>query len=65
MATWRYEISLLKHVEKYFSRSLHSLVKYFSTLKEKFRISTWLCNILYLLCNTLRYFGCSLPLNVR
>ena len=36
-------------VEKYFTRSLHSLVKYFSTLEEKFRISARPCNILYLL----------------
>ena len=34
-------------VEKYFTRSLRSLVKYFSTLKEKFRISARPCNILY------------------
>ena len=37
MATWRYEIS---HVlKKYFTCSQRSLVKYFSTLEEKFRIS--------------------------
>ena len=35
--------------KKCFTRLLHSLVKYFSTLEEKFRISTWPCNILYLL----------------
>ena len=35
-------------VEKYFTRSLCSLVKYFSTLEEKFRISARPCNILYL-----------------
>ena len=34
-------------VEKYFTRSLRSLVKYFSTLEEKFRISVRPCNILY------------------
>ena len=34
-------------VEKYFTRSLRSLVKYFSTLEEKFRISARPCNILY------------------
>ena len=33
-------------VEKYLTRSLRSLMKYFSTLKEKFRISAWPCNIL-------------------
>ena len=47
MAAWRYEISLLM-LKKYFTRSLRSLVKYFSTLNEKFRISMGLCNILYL-----------------
>ena len=36
-------------VEKYFTRSPRSLVKYFSTLVEKFRISARPCNILYLL----------------
>ena len=35
-------------VEKYFTRSLRSLVKYFSTLEEKFRISARPCNILYM-----------------
>ena len=40
MAAWRYEISLIV-LKKFFSRSLRSLVKYFSTLKEKFRISAW------------------------
>ena len=34
--------------KKYFTRSLSSLVKYFSTLEEKFRISAQPCNILYL-----------------
>ena len=38
MAGWRYEISLLV-LKKYFTRWLHSLEKYFSTLEEKFRIS--------------------------
>ena len=47
MAAWRYEISLLV-LKKYFTRSLRSLVKYFSTLEEKFRISVRPCNILYL-----------------
>ena len=36
MAAWKCEISLLR-----------SLEKYFSTLKEKFCISVWSCNILY------------------
>ena len=47
MAAWRYKISLLV-LKKYFTRSLRSLVKYFSTLKEKFRISARPCNILYI-----------------
>ena len=46
MAAWRYEISLLV-LKKYFTRSLCSLVKYFSTLEEKFRFSARPCNILY------------------
>ena len=46
MAAWRYEISLLV-LKKYFTRSLHSLLKYFSTLEEKFRISARPCNILF------------------
>ena len=46
MAAWRYEISLLV-LKKYFTRSLRSLVNYFSTLEEKFRISAQPCNILY------------------
>ena len=48
MAAWRYEIFLLV-LKKYFTRSLRSLEKYFSTLEEKFRISARPCNILYLL----------------
>ena len=51
MATWRYEISLLV-LKKYFTCSLRSLVKYFSTLEEKFGISAWPCNILYICNNT-------------
>ena len=41
MAAWRYEISLLV-------LKMRSLVKYFLTLEEKFRISARPCNILYL-----------------
>ena len=52
MTAWRYEISLLV-LKKYFTRSLRSLVKYFSTLEEKFRISARPCNILYLICFSL------------
>ena len=44
MAAWRNEISLLV-LKKYFTRSQRSLVKYFSTLEEKFRISARPCNI--------------------
>ena len=47
MAAWRYKISLLV-LEKYFTPSLRSLVKYVSTLEEKFRISARPCTILYI-----------------
>ena len=41
-----------KHFEKYFTRSLGSIVKFFSTLEDKFRISARPCNILhFLICN--------------
>ena len=43
MAARRYKISLLM-LKKYFTRSLRSLVKYFSTFEEKFRISARPCN---------------------
>ena len=46
MAAWRYIISLLV-LKKCFTHSLCSLVKHFSTLKEKFRISERQCTILY------------------
>ena len=46
MAKWRYNIS---SVEKYFTRSLCSLVKYFSTLEEKFSISKQPCNFLFII----------------
>ena len=48
MAVWRYKISLLV-LKKYFTRSLRSFVKYFSTLEGKFCIFTQPCNILYIL----------------
>ena len=61
MAAWRYEMSLLV-LKKYFTHSLRSLVKYFLTLEEKFRISAQPCNILYVIneivtcnCTTNRY----------
>ena len=38
MATWRCEISP-RLLQNYVTRSLRSLVKYFSQLEEKFRIS--------------------------
>ena len=41
---------------KYFTRSLRTLVKYFSTLKEKFRISARPCNILYIMDNVYKGF---------
>ena len=47
MAAWRYEISLLV-LKKYVTPSLQSLVKYFSTLEEKFCISARSRNILHL-----------------
>ena len=44
-------------LKKYFTRSLRPLMKYFSTLEEKFRISKRPCNILYLaLFNTILNF---------
>ena len=36
-------------LKKYFTSSLRSLVKYCSTLEEKFRISARPCNIFYLI----------------
>ena len=39
-------------VEKYFTRSLRSLMKYFSTLKENFCISARSGNILYVVMST-------------
>ena len=46
MAAWRYEISLLV-LKKYFTRTLRSPVKYFSTVKEKVHILAQPCNNLY------------------
>ena len=40
-------LNFSSRVEKYFIRSLRSLLKYCSTLEEKFRISARSCNILY------------------
>ena len=59
MAAWRYEISLLV-LKKYFTRSLRSPVKYFSTLEEKFRISARPCNILYVILSALDIYVCPL-----
>ena len=47
MAAWRYEISLLV-LKKYFTSEGSELVKYFSTLAEKFRISARPCIFLYI-----------------
>ena len=47
MVAWRYEISPLV-LKKYFTCSLRSLVKYFSTLEEKFRIPARPWNIPYI-----------------
>ena len=51
MVAWRYEISLLV-LKKYFTGERSELVKYFSTLEEKFRIFARPCNILYLITHT-------------
>ena len=48
MAAWIYKISL-PVLKIYFTHLLCSLVKYFSTLPEKFRISTRLSGIIVLL----------------
>ena len=40
MAAWRYE--------KYFTLSQRSLLKCLPTLKEKFRISARICNVVYI-----------------
>ena len=42
-------------VKKYFTRSLYSLVKYFSTLTEKFRISARLSGKIVLLKTPTKY----------
>ena len=47
MATWRYEISLQVLKNILLVRWAHSW-NIFSTQEEKFRISAWPCNILYL-----------------
>ena len=59
MAAWRYEISLLvlKIFHSFAALTRSSLVKYFSTLEEKFRISVRPCNILYLSCDFQMYIG--------
>ena len=49
MAAWKYGISLLV-LKKFFTSERNELVKYFSTLEEKLRISARPCNILYLCC---------------
>ena len=47
MAAWGYEISLFV-LKKYCTSERSERVKYFLTLKEKFRISARPCNILYI-----------------
>ena len=42
-------------MKKYFTRSVRSLVKYFSTLEEKFRISARPCNILSIFFQNIRF----------
>ena len=54
MAAWRYEISLLM-LKKYFTSGRSERVKYFSTFKEKFRISLQPYNIVYLFHVLLHY----------
>ena len=49
MAALKYRISLLV-LKKFFTSERNELVKYFSTLEEKLRISARPCNILYLCC---------------
>ena len=48
MVARRYEISLLV-LKNYFTRLLRSLVKYFSILEEKFRISKQPCYVLFII----------------
>ena len=45
----RFEMWNFSYVEKYCTSERSERVKYFSTLQEKFHISVWSCNILYLL----------------
>ena len=54
MAARRYEISLLV-LKKYFTRSLCTLMKYFSTLEEKCRISKRPCNVLFIILTPMKY----------
>ena len=47
--TWPHrDTKFIFSCSKYFTRSLCSLVKYFSTLEDKFLISARPCNILYI-----------------
>ena len=48
--TWpRRDVKFLLSVEKYLTRSLRSLVKYFSTQEEKFCIFKRPCNVLFII----------------
>ena len=51
-------------LKKYFTRSLRSLVKYFSALEEKFLISARPCNILSLSLSHSLSLPLSLPLSL-
>ena len=53
MAAWRRDFS--SSAEKYFTRFLRSLVKYFSTREEKFRISKRPCNVLFIIYISMKY----------
>ena len=56
MASWRRDFS--SRAEKYFTRFLRSLVKYFSTREEKFRIPKRLCslcNVLFIIYISMKY----------
>ena len=64
MAAWRYEISL-PVLKKYFTRSLRSLVKYFSTREEKFHISKRPCNILHYFYNKPRFVASTFLLGLH
>ena len=55
MVAWRFEISFVVYVEIYFTLSLPSLVKYFSSLLEKFCIPVRLVTSFTVYFEVLRY----------